>query len=152
EPTLDLLERVHDEVHAAKPRERALARSRTILDGIRKEIEAADWYSAGWLDEVFVQLPLVFNQACDRWRGLYRAASTQFAAQNRIIKDASRTLEEKRTAKRLRAEAEGQIELLTAAQRAIEADFYSYRYFASEGFLPGYNFPRLPLSAYIPGR
>ena len=28
----------------------------------------------------------------------------------------------------------------------------SYRYFASEGFLPGYNFPRLPLSAYIRAR
>ncbi len=29
---------------------------------------------------------------------------------------------------------------------------HSYRYFASEGFLPGYDFPRLPLSAFIPGR
>jgi hypothetical protein len=34
----------------------------------------------------------------------------------------------------------------------MQSDFYSYRYFASEGFLPGYNFPRLPLSAYLPGR
>src|SRR5258707_13384278 len=25
-----------------------------------------------------------------------------------------------------------------------------YRYFASEGFLPGYSFPRLPLAAFIP--
>src|SRR5262249_13178890 len=33
-----------------------------------------------------------------------------------------------------------------------QSDFYSYRYFASEGFLPGYNFPRLPLSAFIPAR
>ena len=38
------------------------------------------------------------------------------------------------------------------AARATQSDFYSYRYMASEGFLPGYNFPRLPLSAYIPGR
>ncbi len=30
------------------------------------------------------------------------------------------------------------------------SDFYTYRYFASEGFLPGYSFPRLPLAAYIP--
>ncbi|MGH9388041.1 MAG: Zn-binding domain-containing protein, partial [Vicinamibacteria bacterium] len=35
---------------------------------------------------------------------------------------------------------------------SIQSDFYSYRYFASEGFLPGYNFPRLPISAFIPGR
>src|SRR5262249_54235828 len=33
-----------------------------------------------------------------------------------------------------------------------QSDFYSYRYFASEGFLPGYSFPRLPLSAFIPAR
>ena len=32
-----------------------------------------------------------------------------------------------------------------------QTDFYSYRYLASEGFLPGYSFPRLPLAAYIPG-
>ena len=31
-----------------------------------------------------------------------------------------------------------------------QGDFYPYRYFASEGFLPGYSFPRLPLAAFIP--
>ena len=30
-------------------------------------------------------------------------------------------------------------------------DFYLYRYLATEGFLPGYNFPRLPLMAYVQG-
>ncbi len=45
-----------------------------------------------------------------------------------------------------------QLDLLLDARSASYSDFYSYRYFASEGFLPGYNFPRLPLSAYIPGR
>ncbi len=30
------------------------------------------------------------------------------------------------------------------------SDFYTYRYLATEGFLPGYNFPRLPLMAYVP--
>lgn len=35
---------------------------------------------------------------------------------------------------------------------ASQSDFYSYRYFASEGFLPEYSFPRLPISAFIPGR
>lgn len=29
-----------------------------------------------------------------------------------------------------------------------QTDFYSYCYFASEGFLPGYSFPRLPLAAF----
>src|SRR5690606_36187688 len=30
------------------------------------------------------------------------------------------------------------------------SDFFTYRYLATEGFLPGYNFPRLPLYAYVP--
>ena len=63
-----------------------------------------------------------------------------------------RLRQDKEQAKRLRAEAEAQLELLLEARGRSFSDFYSYRYFASEGFLPGYNFPRLPLSAYIPGR
>src|SRR5256885_2888880 len=66
--------------------------------------------------------------------------------------DASRSSEDKKQADRLRAEAESQLALLTDVTSLEQSDFYSYRYFASEGFLPGYNFPRLPLSAYIPGR
>ncbi len=31
-----------------------------------------------------------------------------------------------------------------------ESDFYPYRYLASEGFLPGYNFPALPVRAWVP--
>jgi hypothetical protein len=52
---------------------------------------------------------------------------------------------------RLRAEAESQLEILRGegSESTMQSDFYSYRYFASEGFLPGYSFPRLPLSAWI---
>lgn len=56
---------------------------------------------------------------------------------------------DKSQAERMRREAEAQLKLLTDASNLAQSDFYSYRYFASEGFLPGYNFPRLPLSAYI---
>jgi very-short-patch-repair endonuclease len=52
----------------------------------------------------------------------------------------------------LRGQAETQIRLLTEAEGIYEGDFYSYRYFAAEGFLPGYNFPRLPISAFVPAR
>lgn len=49
-------------------------------------------------------------------------------------------------------EARNQLGLLrNEDSESGQTDFYSYRYFASEGFLPGYSFPRLPLAAYIPG-
>jgi very-short-patch-repair endonuclease len=71
---------------------------------------------------------------------------------HKIILDHNRKEEERNHSRRLRAQAESQIRLLTEAEGIYEGDFYSYRYFAAEGFLPGYNFPRLPLSAYVPGR
>jgi ATP-dependent helicase YprA (DUF1998 family)/very-short-patch-repair endonuclease len=151
-PSLAIQGHVSDAVSAAGPRRRAQQRAARVLDSVLDELKTSDWYSDGWLDEVFAQVGLWFDRACDRWRGLYRAAAQQRALQHRVIADASRSIEEKNRARRLRAEAEAQIELLTESQNAIQSDFYSYRYFASEGFLPGYNFPRLPLSAYIPGR
>lgn len=152
DPTLELQPRVVDAVRSEAPRNRAKQRASRVLEGIREELRSAGWYTENWLDEVISQVGLQFDRACDRWRSLYRAARKQRDLQHRIISDASRAQEEKNKARRLRAEAEAQIELLTEAQKVMEADFYSYRYFASEGFLPGYNFPRLPLSAYIPGR
>jgi very-short-patch-repair endonuclease len=152
DPSLELLDSVRDTIRSDAPRARALAVARHVLDTIRSELAASDWYSDDWLEGVLQQIPLQFENACDRWRGLYRAAQRQRAIQHRVIADATRSLDDKNRAKRLRAEAEAQIELLSDARAVLEADFYSYRYFASEGFLPGYSFPRLPLSAYIPGQ
>lgn len=152
EPSLQLLQSTRAGIENQAVRERARHRVERVLATIRHELEASDWYTERWLEEVLAQVGRQFDLACERWRGLYRAAIRQRAHQHRIITDASRSPEERSQARRLRAEAEAQIELLTQAERAIEADFYTYRYFASEGFLPGYNFPRLPLSAYIPGR
>jgi hypothetical protein len=151
-PSLELLPHIQHDMVAETPRRRALGRARRVLESIQQELAATDWYSEGWLDEVFGQVARSFDQACERWRNLYRAALNQREIQNRIIGDASRTPEDRAKAKRLRQEAESQLELLTQGENIVQADFYSYRYFASEGFLPGYSFPRLPLSAYIPGR
>jgi ATP-dependent helicase YprA (DUF1998 family)/very-short-patch-repair endonuclease len=151
-PTLAIQPHVRDSLNDEKARARALLRANAILDTISDELKDADWFSSAWLDEVFKQIFLNFEQACERWRGLYNAALKQREIQNKIIGDASRSPSDKVEAKRLRREAEAQLELLIESNKVMQSDFYSYRYFASEGFLPGYNFPRLPLSAYIPAR
>jgi uncharacterized protein YaiL (DUF2058 family) len=83
---------------------------------------------------------------------MYRSARYQQELQNKIILDHTRAPKDHEKAKRLRREAEAQLKLLCESENMMQSDFYTYRYFASEGFLPGYNFPRLPLSAFIPGR
>lgn len=133
---------------------RARARCERLLESI-PELAGADWYSDRWLDSVLNGAAVSLDRGCGRWRSLYQAALEMQQAQHEIIRDASRPLEAKRQARRLRAQAETQLALLrgeSEGQSRFQSDFYSYRYFASEGFLPGYSFPRLPLSAFIPGR
>jgi very-short-patch-repair endonuclease len=152
-PSLELLSSVRAQIESPQALERARARAREALQSIGAELEAADWWTEGWADRVLDGAAQGLEDACDRWRGLYRSALATIDTQNAVIKDASKSLQHKNEAKRLRREAEAQLELLTATSGPnYQSDFYSYRYMASEGFLPGYNFPRLPLSAFIPGQ
>jgi hypothetical protein len=64
--------------------------------------------------------------------------------------DYSAPQHEKRAAQVRHAQAIDQITLLQRGTSSLSSDFYTYRYLATEGFLPGYNFPRLPLMAYVP--
>src|ERR1700687_4276479 len=57
---------------------------------------------------------------------------------------------DRRDAKIQQAQANEQLALLERGAATGGADFYTYRYLATEGFLPGYNVPRLPLYAYVP--
>lgn len=152
DPSLHLLDSVRDALNSDTIRQKAFERAKSVLMSIETELAKADWYSDEWLQGTLNHVTLSFDQACQRWRTLYRAAKAQQIAQQKIINDHSRTKPDHDHAKRLRMEAESQIELLTDTQNLAQSDFYSYRYFASEGFLPGYSFPRLPLSAFIPGR
>jgi ATP-dependent helicase YprA (DUF1998 family)/very-short-patch-repair endonuclease len=152
EPSLALLAGISDDFKKPEPRARARKRAERVLGTLRGQLDGSDWYSEAWLDEVFAGTALRFDAACERWRSLYRAAHKQAKDQSLIILDASRPAEDKKRAMLLRREAESQLELLTEVSNVVQSDFYSYRYFASEGFLPGYNFPRLPVSAFIPGR
>ncbi|HEY1353697.1 MAG TPA: DEAD/DEAH box helicase [Ktedonobacteraceae bacterium] len=157
EPTLVLKEEISYALRDLATRRRAELRASAMLKTLQRELgdERVPWYAPNWLTDVLDNVERSFEHACQRWRGLYRAAQTQRDTQNAIIRDASRAEEDKKQARRLRTEAESQLDLLTASnafERTEFSEFYSYRYFASEGFLPGYNFPRLPLSAYIPAR
>ncbi|RMH21644.1 MAG: DEAD/DEAH box helicase [Acidobacteria bacterium] len=151
-PALELLPEIARALDDVEARRSALRRAERVLDALRAELEACDWYRPSWIDGVFQQLKQSFLAACERWKNLYRSAYLQSQEQHRICLDASRSTSEKEAARQLRRQAEAQLALLTEPARAAQSDFYSYRYFASEGFLPGYNFPRLPVSAFIPGR
>jgi ATP-dependent helicase YprA (DUF1998 family) len=131
---------------------RTRRRASRIIQSIQGDLANAYWYKEDWLDRTLATLERSFEQSCERWRTLYRTAIEERDSQHKVANDHSRNQQERDKAKRLRDEAEAKIALLVDPANVVQSDFYSYRYFASEGFLPGYNFPRLPLSAFIPGR
>jgi hypothetical protein len=92
-----------------------------------------------------------FETSFDRWRDLFDAAERQLNDAHRIVRDHSTGSKELRAAKDRHRQAANQLELLKSRSDFQSTDFYTYRYLATEGFLPGYNFPRLPLLAYVPG-
>jgi superfamily II DNA/RNA helicase len=132
---------------------RAVGRGRAALAGLADELDGSSWWAQDtWLEDTLRAAPARFSAACDRWRQLYRAALADQREQNRRVLDHATAPEHRRQAQARRADAENQLRLLKNEDSEQEfSDFYSYRYFASEGFLPGYSFPRLPLAAYVPG-
>ncbi len=95
--------------------------------------------------------PKEFDEAFDRWRELYNSARTQLAEANKRSEITGLSGADRGKIKAAQMQAQDQIAILEQGKASNGSDFYSYRYLATEGFLPGYNFPRLPLYAFVPG-
>jgi ATP-dependent helicase YprA (DUF1998 family)/very-short-patch-repair endonuclease len=152
QPTLEIKEQKLEQLKSELAAQRAARRCQGVLSSLESDLRTAGWYGEEWLEQTLKNAPGDFDLACERWRELYRAARRQMDVQHRIQLDASRSSHDKKQAKRLYEEARTQMGLLLETRDQQNGDFYGYRYLASEGFLPGYNFPRLPLSAYVPAR
>ncbi len=116
------------------------------------ESEEPAWFSEQWLAEVIRFAPQRLDDAFDRWRDLYRGALEEDRQQGRLAVDTAVARRTRKIAEARQREARDRLAVLRNDDTAEgHSDFYPYRYLASEGFLPGYSFPRLPLAAYIPG-
>ena len=152
DPTLpvhaDLMDVLSD-VDAAR---RALDTARDLLAPMRDDLSQAAWWSETWIEDVISDSAHRFDAACQRWRDLYALASLEKNAAHALNSDPTVSPREREDARRRYGEASRRVELLlNETDTAGQSDFYTYRYLASEGFLPGYSFPRLPLAAFIPG-
>jgi Lhr-like helicase len=104
-----------------------------------------------FVSDVAQRAPQEFDRAFDRWRELYNSARSQLMEANARSEIAGLSGADRRRIKAAQMQASDQITILEQGKASNGSDFYSYRYLATEGFLPGYNFPRLPLYAFIPG-
>jgi hypothetical protein len=140
-----------------KVAEEARRRIQRVLNLLEDDLTPAlaPWYPGCdvFAAEVVDRVLTRFEQAFNRWRDLFAAAEQQRDAARRTMDDYSAPQQEKRAAQSRHVQAIDQLNLLQSDTRnsnSPSSDFNTYRYLATEGFLPGYNFPRLPLMAYIP--
>ena len=164
-PLGNSMDQIIDTIHPDLPlRENVAAQIRLspakraeLLERVRRALRAdvgllgeGGFLEERWLEQVVERAPEEFDRAFDRWRELYRAAIRQRDAA-RAEEDRARTRDEQNRARARQDEARRQLNLLLQIEVAREeSDFYPYRYLASEGFLPGYNFPALPVRAWVP--
>jgi len=136
------------------PRDRADHVFSSVLGMLSSELTPANahWYTSGWAERMIKQAFRQFDLAIERWRTLYKATTHQMEAAHAVRMNAAATQKDRTEADRRYYEAKTQQDLLLQSSATMNSDFYTYRYLASQGFLPGYNFPRLPLMAFIPAR
>lgn len=150
--------RLRDHVREAIDDQDAIAAATRQANAILAELEGelaakTSWWYSGWAANVVASAPREFDRAFDRWRIQFKDALVDQWEQNRRRLDFSLATRDRDNADRQRRQAEVQLRLLRNEESggSLSADFNPYRYLASEGFLPGYSFPRLPIAAYIPG-
>ncbi|WP_432077029.1 protein kinase domain-containing protein [Streptomyces wuyuanensis] len=150
---LPLLPHIRDLSLDEGARRRAVAAARTVLAPLIGDFADTTWWYDEWIEDRIERAPQRFDDSFDRWRELFRAAVVDQYEQNKRVVDHTLSQGEQGRARTRRREAETQTNLLlnrSSDSKSVMSDFNPYRYLASEGFLPGYSFPRLPLAAYIP--
>ena len=129
---------------------------RRVIADFAGELKGASnaWYSDDWLDQNLGSLAAHLDTAMERWRKMYQSARTLLTRATQPIESGRLKVgsDEYKRYKRLQDQANRQLNLLRNDQGGSTelSEFYPYRYLASEGFLPGYNFTRLPLRIFVP--
>ena len=154
EPGKPIIQELHDRFMDKTVQQRALQHAQQVIAQVAPELtpQNAPWFTPHYVEEVVKTAPDAFDRALDRWRNLYEATEKQMALADTVVKNHTASSNERDNARRRYGDAARQLGLLLKTGNSQNTDFYTYRYLASQGFLPGYNFPRLPLMAWIPGR
>lgn len=143
---LSILPNTFDEIKATFKR---------VIRDFSFELEAKSmgWYSDQWVDQKLSNLADHLDQSLERWRRMYLSARTLLTRATQQIESGVLGNEEYRKQKRNLDRATRQLVLLRndlSGYSTELSEFYPYRYLASEGYLPGYNFTRLPVRIFLP--
>lgn len=131
-------------------------------DFLKNEItvKRPGWLNNEWINNSIHQFIQTFDRSFSRWRILYTSAQQQIHQATSIINNRAYGDEHelRKEARRNLFNGERQRDLLlndirdrrgVSSKNREQSEFYPFRYLAAEGFLPGYNFTRLPLRTFL---
>ncbi|MFT3846815.1 MAG: DEAD/DEAH box helicase [Lacibacter sp.] len=115
------------------------------------------WFNDAWLETQIRTVPDKLENALLRWRKMYLDALRQMnEAHETHISPIVKDPELKKLANISYMRAKDRKSLLEnqsdKSKNSTLSEFYTFRYLASEGFLPGYNFTRLPIRVFLGGK
>lgn len=127
---------------------------RKLLGPLLSQLSNQRWFTPDWIEKHMAALPDSLDIALARWRTLYREARASLTKASQSIESGLLIFgsDEYRQQKRLQDQASIQLKLLKneSSNGGTEmTEFYVFRYLASEGLLPGYNFTRLPVRVFV---
>lgn len=129
---------------------KAIPLMRSIVDAILSYFDGPipEWLEEpdAYVERVAAEAFSEFQKSFNRWRDLYNSARSQMEITQKKLLQTGLSMRDRRALEGQERAASQQVGILENGG----SDFYTYRYLATEGFLPGYNFPRLPLYAFIP--
>jgi hypothetical protein len=138
-------------------RKNAVALGKKVLSEIEPELKKQSWYSLNYVDSVMRDAKDEFDRAFDAWRNLYISTFEQITEAQAVLLKPHLNKKERRLATSRQRDAleqkrklEGEDIIQNGNRVRTNNEFYTYRYLANQGFLPGYNFPALPLLAWLP--
>jgi superfamily II DNA/RNA helicase len=126
------------------------------LAGILPALEESTWYTESKLALQAAHFFENLDAAFQRWRILYRNANRLISKARAVIDDPTikASAQERKNANKDHFLAQRQRDLLLnhSEGHTSLSEFYVFRYLAAEGFLPGYNFTRLPIRTFVGNR
>lgn len=150
----DIKERILEQIE--QNRKKWIIQFKKSLINILPELNESSWYSDRKLEIQAAKYFEVLDNSFNRWRELYRNATRMINRARMIMDDPTikSGAQEKKNANKDHYLGQRQRELLLndTQNNNSQQEFYIFRYLAAEGFLPGYNFTRLPVRTFIGNR
>ena len=144
-----VLEEISALLNSKGTTEKAIEEGNKLLLPMKELIENEPWFNEHYVENVMSHAYEEFDKALDGWRNLYDATRNQIRLAYERIMTPGCSQREIEIANKRHDSATQQLKVLQSTSSS-NSEFYVYRYLASQGFLPGYNFPALPMIAWIP--